>query len=284
MSDKIFISTGAFESKNLNEIIDISLKENFYNIELSSGFHFSNDMENILNNLPLSMNFLVHNYFPPEKSNMVLNLASDNDSIRNKSIMFCKKSIDLCVKIKSPIYSVHSGFCNDPQPRQLGQLQTALSCIDKEKALHNFYDSLEELQKYALLNNIILCIENNVIEKRNMPSGKNCTDLMTSFDDYNLFIKEKRLNNIKFLIDLGHLNVSAQTENFSKDAFLDLVASRTSVIHISDNNGELDQHKPFNETSWCFKNISKFNNVYKVIEISHQPIKNIRFCYELIKS
>ena len=284
MNDKIFISSNAFETKNFIEILDICLKEKFYNIELSSGINYSSDINNIINNLPPSMIFLIHNYFPPEKNSLVLNLASDSNDIRTKSIAFCKKSIDLCVKIKSPIYSVHSGFCNDPEPEQLGNLQTMLSCFDKEKAIKNFYESLEELEKYASANDIILCIENNVIEKRNMPSGKNCTDLMTSFDDFHSFMKEKHLDNIKFLIDLGHLNVSAKTENFDKDEFLDLVASRTSIIHISDNNEELDQHKPFNTNSWCFKSISKFKDAYKVIEISNQSIKNINFCYESINS
>ena len=92
---------------------------------------------------------MLHNYFPPEKTGLVINLASNNKIIRKKSIEFIKNNIDLSLKLNSPIYSFHSGFCIDPIKKDLGQIQNKYKFIDKKIAIKNFHDSLFELLQYS---------------------------------------------------------------------------------------------------------------------------------------
>ena len=82
MKSNIFISTLAFHGKDVNEIIEIC-KENSYNLEFSSGMPFNNRMSEIY--LNSSIRRQPHNYFPDPKIPFVLNLASENDTIRNKT-------------------------------------------------------------------------------------------------------------------------------------------------------------------------------------------------------
>lgn len=276
MNRRIYVSTRVFQSRRLDEILEQAKRYGIKNLELSSGIQITPHLEDLLDNLPPDMSFLVHNYFPPENTGLVINLASGNTDIRKQSIEFCKKAIDLCVEVKSVYYTVHSGFCVDPVESQLGQDQTGLARIDRHQAIEYFYESLEEILSYAGAQRIIFCIENNVIESQNLIDGKNQTDLMTSIDDFRHLMNQPRLNPIKFLIDLGHLNIAALSEGFDKEEFLDLVKPRTTIFHISDNNGLLDQHLSPHFDSWFMSRLCNFDHTLFALEAYGIPVEQIR--------
>lgn len=247
----VFICTGAFKDKKIDDKIKIAKQIGIDNIELSSGVKLENDFLSILKNLPKDMNFLIHNYFPPEQNGLVINLASINEKNRKDSIEFCKNSIDLCSIVGSKYYSVHSGFCIDPNPEDLGKSQIHLKRTPKKEAENIFFESLKELLEYAKEKNIELCIENNVIESQNLIDGKNEIDLMANIEDYKKFILQKELEDISFLIDLGHLSVSSKSEKFSIDEFMDVVIPRVKMFHISDNNCFIDENKTVSKGYWA---------------------------------
>ena len=284
MRGNIWVSTGAFKTNNLSEILAIAHVNGIYNIELSSSISLESYNEDALFNAPEKMRFLVHNYFPPEPSNLVINLASDDVNIRSKTLSFCKGTIDLCRLLGSGIYSVHSGFCFDPKQEQLGEFQLDIPRQSKPSAKRKFWESLRELMEYATIQDVILCIENNVVPIWNLVKGKNEIDLMSSLGDYKEFSKIDELKSIRFLVDFGHLKVSANSENFDPFQFVETIADRTEVFHLSDNDGSKDENRAFDKTAWFFPILGNFSDKIFVIEAYNLEIEEIHRCSELIET
>ena len=66
-------------------------------------------------------NLRIHNYFPPYSREFVINLASSNKNILNKSIKHVIRAINLATKMKCKFYSFHAGFRINPSPKYLGK-------------------------------------------------------------------------------------------------------------------------------------------------------------------
>lgn len=80
------------------------------NVELGSSHSYVKDINHLIKNYTQHMDFVMHNYFPPHEDPFALNLSALDKDIRTKSIKHAKDSIDLCVEIGSPIYSIHAGM------------------------------------------------------------------------------------------------------------------------------------------------------------------------------
>ena len=81
MNNHLYVSTGAFNEKRLNNILKECESNGFLSLELSSGTKFSNLLLAKCKGLTGKMNFLVHNYFPAPAKSFVLNLASTDPKI-----------------------------------------------------------------------------------------------------------------------------------------------------------------------------------------------------------
>ena len=73
----IYVSTGAFKSKSLKEVLDLASKNEIWNIELAPGLDYDPRTIEILNDAKNEFAFLVHNYFPTPEKAFALNLASN---------------------------------------------------------------------------------------------------------------------------------------------------------------------------------------------------------------
>ena len=116
----IYISTGGYSNKSVYETIKYLSKFDLHNFELSGG-KYSPSQNKDLKELSFSNNFIVHNYFPPPKDAFVLNLASLDSAIHERSFQHIKSSIKLASQLKSPYYSFHAGFLVDPKVSELGR-------------------------------------------------------------------------------------------------------------------------------------------------------------------
>ena len=100
MSKKIFLSTGGFSKQKPEDTANLFLKNNIVNIELSSGKHSNQNLNEIIK-LKKKCNFVLHNYFPPPKKPFVMNLASKNKSIFKQTRNLILKSIKFSKKVNS---------------------------------------------------------------------------------------------------------------------------------------------------------------------------------------
>ena len=108
-----FVSTTFIKDNNsVFKALNLLSKKKIYNIELGSNHVWEKKLD--FKNYD-RFNFCVHNYFPVPKKNLVLNLASQSNEIRKKSVSQIKKSILFSKKISANLYTFHPGFLTDPK-------------------------------------------------------------------------------------------------------------------------------------------------------------------------
>ncbi len=252
-----YLSTSLLKKKTTSSIINALEDLNIYNLELSSGPYEKKINQFLIKKRKKNkLNFLIHNYFPVPKKAFVLNLASNKKEIRYLSIKHAKNAIKLCGKLESKYYSFHAGFLIDPKIKSLGKVNEAFKITPREIAKKNFIDSIRKLSKYAKKYDVDLLIENNVLTKQN-------------YFRFNgnpfLFVDEKEINdvmpilpkNVRLLLDVGHLNVSAKTLKFSKKKFIYKCNKWIKGYQLSENNGFKDENKPIKRSSWFLKYLKK---------------------------
>ena len=267
----IYLSTGLLEKKSTSSIVTILDDLKITNLELSSGPYEKNINKFLIKKKNKNkLNFLIHNYFPVPKKAFVLNLASNNGKIRNQSLILAKKAIKLSSKLGAKFYSFHAGFLIDPKITSLGKkIKEQLEITPRETAKRNFIKSVNHLSNYARNHNVNLLIENNVLTKKNY-FRFNCNPF--------LFVDDKEINdvmpnfpkNVKLLLDVGHLNVSAKTLKFDKINFISKCNKWIKGYQLSENNGLEDENKPIKSNSWFLKHIKK--NKFYSLEIK---LKNL---------
>jgi sugar phosphate isomerase/epimerase len=266
LNDNVFVSTNCFQGNDLDSVLTQATELGITNVELSSGLSASGYSEEILEKHLANFRFIVHNYFPPEKNGLVINLASLDPQIRQASVEFCKSAIKLSKKLGGPVYGVHSGFAYDPSPSDLGQVQTHIDRYPLDAVKMAFTESLIEVLEYAENVGIKLCIENNVMPAFNLIDGENLLDLMASPTDFMEFGEISELNNVGYLLDFAHLNVSSKAMNFSVEEFVHIVSKRVNELHVSGNDGVSDQHGPVGPDEWFLPYLKQFKNIPVSIE------------------
>lgn len=272
---KVYISTGFFKKKKPLKILKYFIKNKIFEIEFSSG-QYANESD--LKKFVLKskkINARIHNYFPPPKKPFVINLASQNKVILNRSINQIKKSIILSKKINGKYFSFHAGFRIDPEVKKIGKNFLKKALYNKKKCESTFLKSTKILYKYAKKHNIKLLIENNVITKKNLNQFKENPLLLTNDKDIKIFFK-KIPKDIKLLLDIGHLQVSANTENFNLIRAINNLNMFIGGYHLSNNNSINDQNLYFGKNFWFIKYLK--NDVkYITLEIYQKDLNKIKY-------
>ena len=277
----IFISTGGFYTKSAYETALDFIDSGIYNIELSGGIYCP-DQKDLLQKLSRKANLVPHNYFPPPKESFVLNLASDNDDIYKKSRDHIINSAILSAELGSKFYSFHSGFLCDPKPSQLGKPIRALPMSDRKIALSKFIERINRISDYCENLGINLLIENNVLSYRNYQNFQSNPFLMVDNTEAEE-IMTNTSDNVSLLIDLAHLQVSANTLHFDKVEYLKKLKKWTKAYHLSDNNLLSDTNEPLTEACWFWPLLDK-NIEYVSIEVYNQSAKFLKKQMNLVES
>ena len=161
-----------------------------------------------------------------------VNIASYNDAMRRSSVSQIKNSIDIAATMEPGIVVVHPGHV------------PILGDKFEDKILKNSIASLDECSKYADDNGVMLCIEN-------MPDidgllGKDIDQLDKIVKDLDAHIT----------LDVGHANNMKFTVQ-------DMLKSpRIKHIHLSDNDGNYDNHNAIGSESIDFKSL--FNELERI--------------------
>lgn len=255
---KVFISTGGFKSITAIDAIKNLKKKKIYEIELSGGKHIPKiNFKKLKSN---KIELRLHNYFPPPNKSFVINLASKNDSIVRKTMTQLRKSILLSKKLGSKYFGFHAGFRIDPNVNNLGKvLDGKLS--NRENALKIFKKNLLKLNKFALKNNVILLIENNVVTKKNILKYSSNPLLLTNPGEILKFFKNLP-KSIGLLLDVGHLKVSSKAEGFPLIKALKSLNTITKGYHLSENDFVTDSNNAIKKNSFFLKYLNKKLDYY----------------------
>jgi sugar phosphate isomerase/epimerase len=279
----IYVSSTCAPTKNLREAIDSFVAHSIRNIEFSGGLDF---YESFLDNLfslkeVHRLNLLVHNYFPPPKDAFVLNLASQDNEIYQRSLEHYKQSIELAIRLGAPVYALHAGFLMDPQVNELGRPIAKRHLQGKAEAIQRFLAGFAELEQlYG--KQIRLYIENNVVSAKNFETYGTNPSLLASFADYQ---EMAALFPFRPLLDLGHLQVSCKSLDLDFESEASQFFAHTDYIHLSANDGKSDQNLlPRKEDAVC-KALKKYYipSMTVTLEI-YQSLDEIQTLYREMES
>ena len=281
ISDKsLFLSTAAFgSSRNLETVLAAYYAIGIDAIEFGAVHEYTSDIARLLKTYPDAI-FIIHNNFPPPPNPFIFNLASGDVTIRQCSIIQCKKAIDLAVLIQAPLCSFHMGFRVDPPKLGMPFPTTGIATYDE--AYKRFVASFTDVVNYSAQKGILIAIENNVLAKFNLIDGKNKLLIGCEAWEFENLFQDVPGDNWGILLDLGHLNVTANTLGFDKCNFISRVQDRVLGVHFHENDGQIDLHLKLNEGSWMFSvlNDSQFHGVPRVCETGGLTAADLKLYYE----
>lgn len=289
MSDirnRIYVSTSVLnEAKSVEAILDETAARSLLNVELGVRARFSTGYETLLRQSAAEgRRILFHNYVPPPAEPFVLNLASADGDVQDRSRQLVQRAVELSASVGAPLYTLHAGFRVQASPEDLGGDLTRCERIPLDEAISNFVHAARFLADYAADLGVKLGIENNVLEPYNLVDGRN--ELLLGVTAQDLLDLLDRIDhpNAGLLIDVGHLKVSAQTLGFDAREFLTDVSGRVLALHLHDNGGVEDSHEAVTRDSWFWQPLERAlgHDVIWILETSRQPWKAVEAQVELV--
>jgi len=237
----IYISSSCVKNNTIKESVLELAQEGYKNIEISGGTKYYDGYVNDLLDLKdnYNLNYLLHNYFPPSKEPFILNIATLNDELYEKSIEHCLRAVSLCKLLGSKKYAIHAGFLIDFTPEEAGKKISLRKVNDRNVAIERFANAWGTITE-AAGEGVTLYIENNVYSQTNYSTYEgNNPFLLTDFDG---FLELSERINFKVLLDLAHLKVSCHTLKLDFIKQSKQLMLQTDYFHISGNDGLHDQN------------------------------------------
>ena len=278
-----FVST-TFEKDNLpiKSAIDKLYQNSIFNIELGSNHSYEKSYSYLRK---YKVNFCVHNYFPIPKKNIVLNIASQNKQIRNKSVKHIKKAIKFSKTIEARLYTFHPGFLTDPDGSNISNKNYDF-LWNKKKLISSNYakswklmvKSIKEIIKYSKREKVKIAIESegSVNSKNHL--------LMQRPIEYKKFFRIFDKRDIGINLNIGHLNLASIAFKFDKIKFINNISKNIVAMELSHNNGKNDDHLPIRNNTWYWKliNDKKFKNIPKILEFRNIDINKVKKTFLLV--
>jgi sugar phosphate isomerase/epimerase len=161
-------------------------------------------------------------------------------------------------------YSIHAGFCIEPEPNELGKpLNHHVPKAPREHYWQRFLSALKILLADAEVYGVDLFVENNVVSQENAEVPLLCTEAQ---ECARLFI-ELPNPRLGFLLDTAHLKVSAKTLSFDPHQFVQQLKPHIQALHHSDNDGDHDTNEPLTDNYWFSGHLADYADRVHVLEI-----------------
>lgn len=283
--NNLFLSTTFLAKQTpLLNALQLCEKNGINAVELGSNHSFEATSLEIINQF--DFDYLVHNYFPIPKKSFVLNIASMDDEIYNKSINHIFNAIDFCDKIGASLYTFHPGFMTDPRGSNQRTENYDFQWEDQKLNLGNYDKAFERMIKAVskvvdYVKKVSVCI---AIETQGSVKRKDHL-LMQRPDEYYKFFHEFSSSDIGVNLNVGHLRLASNAFGFNISDFVNLVSDYILAMEMSHNNGGEDQHLPLEDGEWYWDVItdSRFTEIPKIMEYRNTPIEIILDNMNLVK-
>ncbi len=208
---------------------------------------------------------LLHNYAPPEPSQLLINLSDPRIDVRERVIEYIKERMDFTKSIGADYYSFHAGYT---VPYRFGVKDYSdTERLRKDIALNIFTEELKKLVDHGENIGVHIGVENHVSDPENAPNL-----ILYDSSDFDTLFREIPSDYLHLHLDLGHLKVSATTLGLDIGSFMSAFAQKIIAIHAHDNDGQADQHKPFLANAWFLPYLSMLTNLkYACLETKANP-------------
>ncbi len=265
----VFVSTTSFKTHHLGEIFALCEAHGIGAVELSVAKSWNLSM---LHEEKAARKLLVHNYFPPPADPFLLNLASQDPVNLQRSLDHCRAALALSAELGSPIYAAHGGFGMDLGTALLGkpEAQAALpetAFTPFEQIYETLLESVRTLCAYGRDLGVRFLIENNVLSPFNGAQGRRLIPMAHPAELLRL-AQDVEDPDFGLLVDVGHANVSANALQIDRDDFVNMLSPHIAAFHLSDNNGVLDQNRPFGKDAWFMPHLKRFPDAVLTLELN----------------
>ncbi|MDE7366054.1 MAG: TIM barrel protein [Lachnospiraceae bacterium] len=239
----LYLSSSAIKKRTISEVLRECVENGIHNIELSGGtVYYDSIMEDLYYwKEQAGLQYVCHAYFPPPRQDFVVNLASCNDDIYQRSLQHYFDCIEQMAKLDCHVLSLHAGFLVEVGVDQIGKEITADIIYDKKEAMERFCHAYESILSKARQYKIQVYLENNVLDQGNFKRFHNNNYFLMT--DYVSIMEMKQKLDFDLLLDLGHLFVSSHTLGLNYQEEIRKLNKHVKWLHISENDGMLDQHK-----------------------------------------
>jgi sugar phosphate isomerase/epimerase len=280
----IYVSSSCVKTSSIKESVTTLVEAGFRNIELSGGTQYYPEFIQDLLELKAKhgLNYLLHNYFPPPSTHFVVNLASLNDDLYERSLTHCLKAIEISKEFGASKYAVHAGFMIDIGINEIGKDLDKKELNDRALSLARLQLGHEKLRLSAG-DEVSIYFENNVLSQANFNkySGVNPLFLTDSFDYKGI----KDQFDFKLLLDVAHLFVSCNSLNLNFPEHINTLIGLTDYLHVSDNDGTADTNDYLDRNSPILRTIAKHDLRGKTITLeTYCSMDKIQESYETLKS
>ena len=229
----------------------------------------------------------LHNYFPAPRDEFILNIASHDKIEIQKAKTLVTNALELSCSIGSPLYGIHPGYLSQATKVEQGNFVFENKVSSYSNALDNAVTFICNFASQFKRKRVKLLIENL------FPGPDNNHSLCCTFDEIWEFMMQAP-EGVGLLLDLGHLNVSSKIMGFDRDLFLykylEAFADKVFEVHLSENNGILDEHLAIKEKSWQLSAIKLIeqtrieNDVERIycIEARNSSLQELKHSIDLI--
>ncbi len=277
----IYISSSCIKKHNIAEVISCLALNGMQTIELSGGTDYYSDIESDLLDLKnkYQLSYVCHGYFPPPKIPFVVNLASCNDQVYKQSLEHYENCVEMLKHIDCGVLSVHAGFLIEIATDELGGGLNDQTHYEEEQAYDRFCSAYKYIAGLCAENNIALYLENNVLNAENYKRFGNHDYLMMT--NYDSIMKLRSQLEFNLLLDLAHLHVSSRALGLDYLEECEKLKDYVRWIHISENDGIFDEHKPLKNDSAIMKGMEI---VYRSgMDITLETVGSIQEICESVK-
>jgi sugar phosphate isomerase/epimerase len=247
---KFYISSQCSAKKCIRQAGEELASLGFSAIELTGGTSWYpgilEDLKAAKNRLGIDL--MVHNYFPPQPKEFVLNLAVKDPIRRAQITAFIKDAVVLSKSYGNSMYGVHPGFRQDVAVEQEanGFFKAGDPSLTSVEA---FYSMLDELNEVAKAESILIAIENLAPRSEDGPFS-----YLTSEADIERFLAYVvTKSHLGALVDFGHIGAASTIFGFDCVRVLDRIfdhPEKIFEIHLSENAGPRDAHGVTPLGSW----------------------------------
>ncbi len=275
--ERAYVSTTfAPDGTELAEVLELCRDQGIRRVELGSNHAPVADPLKVL--ARFDFEYLAHNYFPIPKEPFVLNVASLDDRIRERSVTHVLEAIDFCATADVGLYTFHPGFVTDPKGANKDasnydfQFEAKrLAEANYEAAFARMMASLETAVAHAAKRRVRVAIETEgSVTKPDhllMQRPSELRRLIERFDPDELGIN----------LNLGHLLLASNAFHFPMQELVSVVADHVVAMELSHNAGAHDEHQPLRQDGWYWDLIRdpRFERAYKILEFRNAAVGDI---------
>lgn len=283
MAYQVYVSTTFHKvgQTKIEEVLALLKQTSQYGIELGSTHVYDPEFTQKVKNSG-HQNYIVHNYCPPAPKDLILNIASPDEGIRNGSIQHIEKCLGFAADVGATLYTFHPGFLSDALSTGNNGKNYDFEFSDErtqyKQAIDLMKGSMEKIIKLSEKYEIPLAIETEGSVRR--PDIL----LMQTPDEYMKFF-ETFGDAIGINLNLAHTSLAGKVHNFEFSDLYDVIKGHLKAVEISHCDLEDDEHKPLEAGSYVFDLVKYLpEDIPLILEFRSSSIEQIQESIDLLEN